>query len=131
MKKSKKSAFFCDFRSQNVYILAMEQKIELKLFRKRLNLSQDEIAEKLNCVKTTYQSWENGRREPPVDIIRKLFLLGATVKELFNIDYQEKPQHKISGNDPHFINEVAVAISKLVNNGALYIKNANGGLIRN
>ena len=67
----------------------MNHKIGLKIFRKRLGLSQDEIAEKLDCVKTTYQSWENGRREPPVDIIRKLFILGAKVEELFGVEYNE------------------------------------------
>jgi transcriptional regulator with XRE-family HTH domain len=67
----------------------MGYKIGLKIFRKRLGLSQDEIAEKLDCVKTTYQSWENGRREPSVDIIRKLFILGAKVEELFEIEYNE------------------------------------------
>ncbi len=106
----------------------MKQKFGLKSFRKRLGLSQDEMVGKLNCVKTTYQSWENGRREPPIDIIRKLFLLGATVKELFDVDCQENPQHIISGNDPHFINEVAIAVLKLVNNGTLHIKEANSGV---
>ena len=72
-----------------VVILTMGHKIGLKIFRKRLGLSQDEIAEKLDCVKTTYQSWENGRREPPVDIIRKLFILGAKVEELFGVEYNE------------------------------------------
>ncbi|GBU26214.1 hypothetical protein R83H12_02908 [Fibrobacteria bacterium R8-3-H12] len=47
------------FHSQNIYILTIT------------------LAGKLDCVKTTYQSWENGRREPPINIIRKLFILGA------------------------------------------------------
>jgi DNA-binding XRE family transcriptional regulator len=70
----------------------MEYKIGIKSFRKRLGLSQGEMAKKLECVKTTYQSWENGRRRaPPLDVIRKLFALGATVEELFGIKYENSP----------------------------------------
>jgi transcriptional regulator with XRE-family HTH domain len=50
------------------------------------------MAKKLECVKTTYQSWESGRRKtPPLDIIKKLFALGATVEELFGIKYENSP----------------------------------------
>ncbi|GBU24465.1 hypothetical protein R83H12_01095 [Fibrobacteria bacterium R8-3-H12] len=84
----------------------MEHKIGLKIFRKRLGLSQDEIAEKLDCVKTTYQSWENGRREPPINIIRKLFILGAKVEELFGIEYNESA-------DENFENKVLSKLESL------------------
>ncbi len=84
----------------------MEHKIGLRIFRKRLGLSQDEIAEKLDCVKTTYQSWENGRREPPINIIRKLFILGAKVEELFGIEYNESA-------DENFENKVLSKLGSL------------------
>jgi len=91
----------------------MNHKIGLKIFRKRLGLSQDEIAEKLDCVKTTYQSWENGRREPPIDIIRKLFILGVKVEELFEVEYNEI-QHLIPKYaDENFENKVLNKIESL------------------
>jgi len=91
----------------------MEHKIGLKIFRKRLGLSQDEIAEKLDCVKTTYQSWENGRREPPVDIIRQLFILGAKVEELFEVEYNEMHHLIPKYADENFENKVLSKIESL------------------
>jgi len=91
----------------------MEYKFGLKIFRKRLGLSQDEIAEKLDCVKTTYQSWENGRREPSIDIIRKLFLLGAKAEELFGIEYNEMHHLVPKYADESFENKVLSKIESL------------------
>jgi len=91
----------------------MEYKIGLKFFRKRLGLSQDEIAEKLDCVKTTYQSWENGRREPSIDIIKKLFVLGAKVEELFGIEYNEIHHLVPKYTDENFENKVLSKIENL------------------
>ena len=91
----------------------MNHKIGLKIFRKRLGLSQDEIAEKLDCVKTTYQSWENGRREPSIDIIRKLFVLGAKVEELFGIEYNEIHHLIPKYADENFENKVLSKIESL------------------
>ena len=96
----------------------MEHKIGLKFFRKRLGLSQEEIAEKLDCVKATYQSWENGRREPSVDIIRKLFVLGATVEELFGVKVEAKeclpPKNE-------FEKQVELALVKIIKNGEVVL----------
>ncbi|MDR2579433.1 MAG: helix-turn-helix domain-containing protein [Fibromonadaceae bacterium] len=89
----------------------MEHKIGLKFFRKRLGLSQDGMAEKLNCVKTTYQSWENGRREPSVDIIRKLFVLGATVEELFGVKVEAK---ECLPSRSEFEKQVELALVKII-----------------
>ncbi|MDR2593792.1 MAG: helix-turn-helix transcriptional regulator [Fibromonadaceae bacterium] len=91
----------------------MGYKIGLKIFRKRLGLSQDEIAEKLDCVKTTYQSWENGRREPPVEIIRKLLILGAKVEELFGIEYNEIHRLIPKCADENFENKILSKIESL------------------
>ena len=102
------------FYSQNVYILTMEHKIGLKIFRKRLGLNQEGIAEKLGCVKTTYQSWENGRREPPIDIIRKLFILGATVEELFGVEAKIPPKDQ-------FEKQVADALVKVIKNAEVIL----------
>ena len=44
----------------------------LKTFRKGLNLSQNEVAEKLNIPRANYQSYENGRNEPNIETLVKL-----------------------------------------------------------
>jgi transcriptional regulator with XRE-family HTH domain len=104
--------------------------LDLKAFRERLKLTQEEMAAELDVPKPTYQGWEIRRTEPPVKVIRKLFGLGATVRELFCIDYSEEPvRTNIDANDPVFLAEVAKAVSKLVNNGHAFIKNAAGGII--
>jgi transcriptional regulator with XRE-family HTH domain len=97
----------------------MERGIGLKLFRKRLGLSQGEMAKKLECVKTTYQSWENGRRRmPPLEVIRKLFALGATVEELFGVKYENSPI--IPKNELE--RQVKEALVKMVENGEVGIR---------
>ncbi|MCL2284336.1 MAG: helix-turn-helix transcriptional regulator [Fibromonadales bacterium] len=98
----------------------MEHKIGLRIFRKRLGLNQEEMAEKLNCVKTTYQSWENGRREPSVGIIRKLFVLGATIEELFGVATKATPKDE-------FEKQVAEALAKIIRNGEVVLNLKGSG----
>ena len=94
----------------------MKHKLGLRTFRKRLGLSTDEIVEKLGCVKSTYFSWENGRREPSLEIVRKLFVLGATVEELFGV--------KANANLPpkaEFEKQVEIALAKVIENGGVIL----------
>jgi len=81
-----------------------------------LGLSQEEMAEKLNCVKTTYQSWENGRREPSIGIIRKLFVLGASVEELFGVNANASFPSK-----DEFEKQVELALAALIKNGKVLL----------
>ena len=101
----------------------MECRIGLRKFRKRLNLSQDEITGKLGCVKTTYQSWENGRREPSIDIIRKLFVLGATVEELFGVKAETEESLP---SKSEFEKQVAEALAKIIKNGEVVLSVREG-----
>jgi transcriptional regulator with XRE-family HTH domain len=101
----------------------MEHKIGLKFFRKRLGLSQEEMAEKLDCVKTTYQSWENGRREPSVGTIRKLFVLGATVEELFGVKEETK---ECLPSRSEFEKQVELALIKMIKNGEVVLSVKKG-----
>lgn len=51
--------------------------------RKKLKLSQTEIANKLFLSQRTISSWENGTRTPPVDILPKLAeVLNCSIEEL-------------------------------------------------
>jgi len=44
----------------------------LRYLRKKANLSQREIAERLNIVQQTYAGYENGHHEPSIDILIQL-----------------------------------------------------------
>lgn len=52
--------------------------MKLKEIRKSRKITQQEVAEKLNCDVTTYARYENGDRNPPLDILLSL-------SELFDV----------------------------------------------
>jgi transcriptional regulator with XRE-family HTH domain len=62
-----------------------EEHLGLKKFRKRLGISQQQMAEKLGVNRVTYANWELGNSEPPFAIIKKSLVMGATVDELFGV----------------------------------------------
>jgi len=59
--------------------------LQIKPFRERKRLTRNELANTLGAAQTTYYNWENGNREPPFSVIKKLFEMGATVEELFGV----------------------------------------------
>lgn len=57
----------------------------LKEYRKQANLTQREVAAKLNVVESCYANWEQGRTEPNIDMLRRLgIILGVSLDELIN-----------------------------------------------
>ena len=46
--------------------------VKLLELRIRVNLSQEEISKRLGIARTTYASYEQGKREPDIDMIRKI-----------------------------------------------------------
>ena len=44
----------------------------IKALRLKNNLSQKDIASKINMPQSTYNNYENGKREPTIDILTKL-----------------------------------------------------------
>lgn len=46
--------------------------MQLKEFRKKTGLSQDDIAQKLGVHNTTYGNWELGKTEPNIETLIKL-----------------------------------------------------------
>lgn len=44
----------------------------LKIIRKIKNLTQEDVANKLNIARTTYQSYENGFNEMNYDVLKKI-----------------------------------------------------------
>ena len=59
----------------------------LKSARKSCNLTQKQVAAKLNVVESCYANWEQGRTEPSIEMLRKLsVVLGVDVNDLINGD---------------------------------------------
>ena len=57
-------------------------KITLKAIRANANLTQAEVADKLNISPSTWSKWENGKSYPDVVEIEK-------IEKLFNIGYSD------------------------------------------
>lgn len=56
-------------------------------FRKAQNLTQRQLAEKLNIYYQVFQRWENGGRAPTVETALRLArVLNTTVEELFQLE---------------------------------------------
>lgn len=63
---------------------------KLKEYRKKQNLTQTEIAKKLNIQKQTYQNYELGKREPSIDMLIKLAdLFHTSVDNLIRVNKDE------------------------------------------
>lgn len=57
--------------------------MQLKEFRKKIGLSQDDIAKKLGVHNTTYGNWELGKTEPDIkNLIKLADYYNVTVDEL-------------------------------------------------
>lgn len=55
----------------------------LKEYRKRNNYSQSALAVELGVSQQAISHWENGEREPPIEMLIKLSdLFGCTIDEL-------------------------------------------------
>lgn len=75
----------------------------LKEKRKKLGLTQDDIAKKLGVHNTTYGNWELGKTEPNLtDLVKLADILNATTDELLgrnldliNLNYLEDDQSLI------------------------------------
>ncbi|MGN1052510.1 MAG: helix-turn-helix transcriptional regulator [Candidatus Scatosoma sp.] len=59
----------------------------LKSARKSCNLTQKQVAIRLNVVESCYANWEQGRTEPSIEMLRKLgVVLSVDVNDLINGD---------------------------------------------
>lgn len=64
-------------------------KLKLKAFRKKLNITQKEIAAQLGVSFQTYSAWETERTEPSADMLKKLAdIFGTTVDELIGHTFE-------------------------------------------
>ena len=57
----------------------------LKSARREAEMTQKQVAEKLNVVESCYANWEQGRTEPNIAMLRKLCeLFEISIDELIN-----------------------------------------------
>lgn len=64
---------------------------KLKEFRKKANLTQEELAEKINVSRQTIVKWESGESEPTISIAKNIAeLFGVTVEEMVGITSRNK-----------------------------------------
>jgi len=76
-----------------------EHSVGLKKFRKRMEFRQNQLAEMLDVSPVAYNFYEKGKNEPDFKTYKKLFELGATVEELFGINYSPSripPENELS-----------------------------------
>jgi transcriptional regulator with XRE-family HTH domain len=76
------------FYAEKLIMSEKKRFLGLKKFRERMKLRQNELSKMLGCKNnTTYSNWETGKRDPSFEIVLKLLELGATVEELFGVEY--------------------------------------------
>lgn len=62
-------------------------KNQLKFYRKQLGLNQQQIADKIGVTRQCYAHYEQGIREPNLDILKRLCIIfDCTADELLEID---------------------------------------------
>jgi len=77
----------------------------LKHFRFRKNLKQEDLANALEVNQQNISIWEAGRTRPSYQTLKKLLELGATVEEIFGVEY-EKMHFKAKIEDTEGFNEI-------------------------
>src|SRR3990167_3048039 len=65
---------------------------DLRLFRRRVRMTQEEIAAKLGVSRGRYANWEGGTANPPLEFLAKMRELGMTIEHPL-IPKAEKPDY--------------------------------------
>ena len=83
-------------------------KLRIKEYREELQLTQSELAERINNVQRNISNWENGVSEPDCQTILKLAeLFDITLDELFGRERVDVGRHTSSGVDKQVIKALA------------------------
>lgn len=79
-------------------------KLRIKEYREELQLTQSELAEKINNVQRNVSNWENGVSEPDCQTILMLAeLFDISLDELFGREKTDVGRHTASGIDKQVI----------------------------
>lgn len=73
--------------------------MDILSFRRRFGLTQMAFASKIGVSHSTVAQWETGRKYPSYDVLKRLFLLGATLEEVFGIDCRKTCPHALGDAD--------------------------------
>ena len=72
----------------------------IKDLRKKKNMTQDELAEKLNVTRQAVSNWENGKTQPDVETLTQLAeVFGVSVERII-YGREKKQWHFAIVNDP-------------------------------
>ena len=95
----------------------MNFKDNLKKIRKDNNLSQEELAEKLNVTRQSVSKWESGAAYPEMDkVIQICKMFNVNIDDLLNKDIKEVNEIKESKNNVNkYIDAVLNYVTKTVN----------------
>ena len=88
----------------------------IKKFREQKNISQVELAEKLNVTRQAVSNWERGKTQPDIDTLHKIAdILEISIEELI---YGNKRTNNVVHNHIHNTN-VTKSVGKSVGFGAV------------
>ncbi len=74
------------------YNIFEEDSMRLKSLREDGDIKQREIAELLNCKQNTYQQYETGKRQIPLDALKKLAIFyNTSIDYILELTDEEKP----------------------------------------
>ena len=94
----------------------------LKKFRKLSNLTQEQLAERMNLTRQAISNWENDKSQPDIDSIARLAeIFGITVEEMI---YGSLKKVGVDENDENKRNVMKVVLSVF---GGLFV--AAGAII--
>lgn len=58
-------------------------------FLKEIGMSQTQLASELDVTPSSVNLWVNGKGNPSFNCCRQLFLMGMSVEDLFDVNYNE------------------------------------------
>jgi len=119
---SKSNAMLLDFYALYIYTISKHMGVDLmiekniKKFREQKNITQSELAEKLNVTRQAVSNWETGKTQPDIDTLHKIAdMLEISIDELI---YGNKRTNHVVHNHIHNTN-VTQSIGRGVGFGAV------------
>ena len=77
------------------YNIFEEVTMRLKSLREDRDITQREIAELLNCKQNTYQQYETGKRQIPLDALKNLAIFyNTSIDYILELTDDEKPYQR-------------------------------------
>lgn len=79
----------------------------LVYFRNKVGLTQEELSKRLGMARTTYQGYENGKREPDIDTLERIAKFYETsVDDMLGIESKKPSFSKLDLADDNILDKV-------------------------